>query len=263
MRVVVLTQVPPVAFGYAAIAAALGHEVVAVVVPRPTADDPQRFLDAAPEGADVVFPATKRSLAPLLRAYDADVGLCTGFSWLVPQEAIDVPRLGIVNGHPTLLPRGRGPHPFAWAVRNGDTEIGLTYHFMDASFDTGNVLAQKAIPFEPEETEETLVPKLEAAAQELLPQVFAKLEAGDPGTPQGGGDYQTFFEPGYAHIDVTRSREEVHRQVRAWSFVPDRFRTGPLHGDLRIARTSLTEVDGAERIDCADGPLWIVEYGTK
>lgn len=262
MRVVLLTQVAPVAFGYKALATALGHEVPAVIVARParSADD---FFEAVGEGTDVLFPASKRSLAPLLRCYEPDVGLCTGFPWLVPQEAIDVPPLGIVNGHPTLLPHGRGPHPWAWAVRNGETEIGLTYHFMDASFDTGNILAQKAVPFYPEDTEETLVPRFEAAAQELLPEVFAKLEAGDPGTPQEGGDYQHPFEPEYAVIDTTRTAAEVHRQVRAWSFMSQRLRQGPvLERDgsrIRVVRSSLDEIEGAERVDCADGPLWIVE----
>ncbi len=61
-----------------------------------------------------------------------------------------MPRLGIVNGHPSLLPHYRGPIPVAWAVRNGETEIGLTYHLMDEQFDTGNVLAQAPIPLDDE-----------------------------------------------------------------------------------------------------------------
>ena len=212
---------------------------------------------------DVIFVESKHDLAPLLREHGADVGLCTGFPWLVPKEAIDTPRLGIVNGHPTLLPHGRGPFPWAWAVRNGDAEIGMTYHFMDAGFDTGNVLVQKAIPFAADEREETLLPKLQAAAAELIPQVFEKLEAGDRGTPQSEGVYQHPFEPEYATLDTSRPAAEVHRQVRAWEFMPVRHRTGPTHGDRRIVRTSLTEVDGAERIECADGPLWIVESATS
>jgi methionyl-tRNA formyltransferase len=259
VRVAILTQVSPVAVGYSEIAVALGHEVVAVVVPRVGLHDPGAFMDVP---GDVVFAKTKRSLAPLLRAYAPDVALCTGFPWLVPQEAIDVPPLGIVNGHPTMLPKGRGPFPWAWAVRNDEREIGFTYHFMDAEFDTGNVLVQKPIPLAVDETEETLIPKLQAAVGELLPQVFAMLEAGERGTPQVGGDYQQPFEPEYALLDTAQTAAEAHRQVRAWSFVPERHRAGPRHGGRRIVRSSLTEVEGAERIECGDGPLWIVESVT-
>jgi methionyl-tRNA formyltransferase len=216
------------------------------------------FIDAA-GGADITFAASKRSIGPLLRAYEADVGLCTGFPWLITQDAIDVPPLGIVNGHPTLLPKGRGPHPWAWAVRTGETEIGMTYHYMDATFDTGNILAQKAIPIGADDTEETLIPHFQQAAVELLPVVFAKLEAGDPGVPQGEGEYQPAFEDDYAVVDPSRGAAEVHRQVRAWSFMPESRRIGPLLDGRRLVRTSLAEVEGAERIDCGDGPLWIVE----
>ena len=258
MRVVVITQIVPVAEGYTQLATALGHEVPAVIVGRPYHEPADAFV-AASAPADVVFAASKHSIGPLLRAYDADVGLCTGFPWLIPQEAIDVPRLGIVNGHPTLLPKGRGPNPWAWAIRNGESEIGMTYHYMDATFDTGNILAQKAIAIGPDDTEETLVPRFQAAAQELLPEVFAKLEAGDPGVPQVGGEYQHAFEDEYAVADLSQPAAEVHRQVRAWSFMPERRRIGPVVNGRRLVRTSLTEVPGAERLDCGDGPLWIVE----
>jgi methionyl-tRNA formyltransferase len=258
MRVVILTQIVPVVEGYSELAAALGHDVPAVIVGRPFHETPEAFILAAGK-ADVVFAASKWTIGPLLRAYDADVGLCTGFPWLIPQEAIDVPPLGIVNGHPTLLPRGRGPHPWAWAVRNGETEIGMTYHYMDATFDTGNILAQKAVPFGPDDTEETLIPRFQAASAELLPEVFAKLEAGDPGVPQEGGEYQQAFEDDYAVVDLTQAAADVHRQVRAWSFMPERRRTGPVLDGRRLLRTSLVEVEGAERLDCADGPLWLLE----
>jgi methionyl-tRNA formyltransferase len=258
MRVVVITQIVPVAEGYTQLATALGHDVPAVIVGRPYHEPADVFV-AASGAADVVFAASKHSIASLLRAYGADVGLCTGFPWLIPQEAIDVPRLGIVNGHPTLLPKGRGPHPWAWAIRTGETEIGMTFHYMDATFDTGNILAQKAIPIRPEDTEESLLPHFQAAAQELLPEVFAKLAAGDPGMPQVGGEYQQEFEPEYAVVDRSQPAADVHRQVRAWSFMPERHRIGPVLEGRRLVRTSLAVVDGAERLDCGDGPLWILE----
>ncbi|HST15643.1 MAG TPA: formyltransferase family protein [Gaiellaceae bacterium] len=258
MRVVLLTQIVPVVEGYSEVADALGHEVPAVIVGRPFHQPAEAFIAAA-GSADVVFAASKHSIAALLRAYDADVGLCTGFPWLITQEAIDTPPKGIVNGHPTLLPKGRGPHPWAWAIRAGETEIGLTYHFMDATFDTGNILAQKAIPIGPDDTEETLIPHFQAVAGELLQEVFAKLEAGDPGVPQGEGEYQQMFEPEYAVVDLSQPAAEVHRQVRAWSFMPERSRSGPVLDGRRLVRTSVTEVDGAEQIDCGDGPLWILE----
>jgi methionyl-tRNA formyltransferase len=269
-RVVLITVLPVVAQGYAQIIRSLGHEAVAVIDPRrrvpgapPTPFAAEHVADDPPE-LDVLFAATKHSIAGLLRAYEPDLALCTAFPWLIPAAAIAVPKHGIVNGHPSLLPRYRGPFPIAWAIRNGEQEIGLSYHLMDAQFDTGNVLAQKPIPLAEDETEETLFQQFPDLTAELLPLVFDRLARGDRGEPQQGGEYQSEFEDDYRFVDLTQTAAEVHRQTRAWSFVPPvRPEMGPiLERDgtkVRLLRTSLTEVAGADRIDCADGPLWIVE----
>jgi methionyl-tRNA formyltransferase len=270
-RVVIITVLPVVAQNYAQIVRTLGHEPLAVIVPRrrapgapPTPFAAEHVADD-PHELDVLFAATKHSIAGLLRAYEPDLALCTGFPWLIPAEAIAVPKHGIVNGHPSLLPRYRGPFPIAWAVRNGEQEIGLSYHLMDAQFDTGNVLAQKPIPLAEDETEETLFRQFPDLTAELLPIVFERLARGDRGDPQvGEGEYQSAFEDDYRFVDLAQTAAEVHRQTRAWSFVPPILPgMGPIlerdGTSVRLLRTSLTEVPGADRIDCADGPLWVVE----
>ena len=79
-----------------------------------------------------------------------------------------MPKLGIVNGHPSLLPRYRGPSPVSWAIRNGETEIGYTLHHMDAELDTGPILAQGSVTLDDEHSWEELEPKLVPAVGELL-----------------------------------------------------------------------------------------------
>lgn len=270
MRVVLITALPGVARGYAEIVRALGHEPVGVIIPRrrlpgapPTPFAAEHVADD-PHELDVLFAASKHSIAPLLRAYEPDLALCTGFPWLIPAEAIDAPKHGIVNGHPSLLPRYRGPFPVAWAVRNGETEFGLSYHLMDAQFDTGNVLAQTRLPLSDDATWETLQAQFAEVAPALLAEVFDRLARGDRGEPQEGGEYQSRFEDDYRFVDLTQNRADVHRQVRAWSFVPPILpELGPIlerdGTSVRLLCTSLTEVAGAERLDCADGPLWVVE----
>ena len=257
-RVIIVTSVPPVAVGYTEIVRGCGHEAVAIVTPR-AGGMTGAHLEHDPEDLDLVFAASRKSLARIFRGYEADLAVCTGFPWLIPAEAIDALSVGIVNGHPSLLPRYRGPFPLAWAVRNGETEVGMSYHLMDAAFDTGNLLAQKAIPLEGEWSMDELVPKLQAASIELLPQALARLAAGDRGEAQSGGDYQSHFEDEYAVVDLARTAAEVDRQVRAWAFVPPFAQKGPILEGRRLIVTSVTEVDGAERIECADAPLWIAE----
>ena len=271
-RVVIVSQIPRIAQGYAELLRAIGHEPVAHLAARFPArfDSPRarefagKLLAEGPQDLDLVYPATRDGVASVLRSYEPEVLLCTAFPWRLPAEALAVPRIASINGHPSLLPKYRGPTPMGWAVRNGETEIGMTYHVMDETFDTGGILAQKAVPLDDDETLDSLWPKLGAASAELLPVVFERLARGEKGDPQEGGDYQSLFDDDYAFVDLSQTASEVHTQTRAWRLAPvGKGERGPIlkrDGErIRLVKTSLTEVDGVERLYCADAPLWIVE----
>ena len=142
MRVVLISQVAPAVEGYARCCARSGHEPVALLCSREHAErygELERRSSATRRPSSTSScPATRERIAPLLRALRARLVLCVGFPWKIPPDALAVPRHGIVNGHPSLLPRYRGPSPVSWAIRNGETEIGFTFHYMDAELDTGN-----------------------------------------------------------------------------------------------------------------------------
>ena len=267
MRVVLISRILPAVIGYSGFLRDLGHEAVALMCTRERADRYGGLTDLlvdAPAELDVLIPASRDRIAPLLRSLDADLALCTGFPWKIPADALTVPTHGIVNGHPSLLPRYRGPSPVAWAIRNGEREIGFTLHYMDAELDTGNVLGQVRVPLDDECGWEDLEPKFGPAIGEIFPEVLERVERGDPGDPQAEADatYFSFFEPEYAWIDWSRPAAEIARQVRAWCFhspvVPHGALT-ELDGEtVRVLRVSLEEAEGRE-MRCGDGTLWIVE----
>ena len=267
MRVVLVSQIPPAAHGLKAMLGGLGHEPVALLCTREGAgrygDDFGGLVRDAPEELDVVIPARREGIAPLLRRYDPDLLLCVGFPWKIPAEALAVPRLGSVNGHPSLLPDYRGPSPVAWAIRNGETEAGFTFHRMDAELDTGAILAQGTFPLEDEHSWDELTPKLEQIVAELLPVALERIERGDPGDPQTGGRYFSFLEPEYAWIDWAKPAEDIRRQVRAWRFAGGRTEPrgalAELDGEtVRVLRVSLDPADGRP-VECGDGTLSVVE----
>ena len=80
-----------------------------------------------------------------LASYEPDILCVACFSHLIPRSIIDLPRLGCLNVHPSLLPANRGPVPLFWTFRNGDHETGVTIHFLDETMDTGDILAQERI----------------------------------------------------------------------------------------------------------------------
>jgi methionyl-tRNA formyltransferase len=268
MRVVLVSQIPDAVAGYTQALRALGHEPVALLCTR---DHAGRYgnafealvMDAASE-LDVVIPANREGIAPLLQRYEPDLLLCGGFPWKIPPDALAVPRLGAMNGHPGLLPEHRGPSPVAWAIRNGENEVGFTFHRMVAELDAGPILARGTAPLDDEHSWEELTPKLIGLVGELFPVAIARIEAGDPGDPQESeGRYEPFFEDEYVWIDWSSPAEEIHRQVRAWRFASA---TGSRPGALtelegetvRVLRTSLEPAEGRE-LACGDGKIWVVE----
>jgi methionyl-tRNA formyltransferase len=264
VRVAIVTRVPPVLLGFHATVVDLGHEPVALLTLAGESPFGAELFASVPPGLDVLIPGRRARIAPLLEAVRPDLVVCMGFPWKVPADALAVPPLGWLNGHPSLLPRHRGPVPVAWAIRGGDEELGITFHFMDAELDTGPIVAQRTFPLgefaEPDELYASMGPVVGDALHEAL----EKIAAGERGTPQPeGGEYETFFTEDDVHLDLTRPAREVNRLVWAWHFtIPNGTERGALlelDGEtVRVLQSSLEEVDGARRIECTDAPLWLV-----
>jgi methionyl-tRNA formyltransferase len=272
-RIALITTVTPIVEFIVPALRGFGHEPVAIISarrsgpPPPTREFAELSDSSAPSGLDVMLARDKWSMEPLLRACRPDLAICWGFPWRIPVAALEVPRLGSINQHPAMLPRHRGPIPISWAIRDGDAHYGMTWHRMDANLDTGGILAQTKVPMADDDfTYEVLGPRLLRAALDLLPQVFERIAAGDPGDPQPaeGSTWAGHFGEDYATVDWRQSARAIHNQVRAWAFVTA---TNPVLGPIaeldgervRLRRTSLVDPgDGARRVETGDGPIWIV-----
>jgi methionyl-tRNA formyltransferase len=272
VRAVLFSMIAPAIVGLSDAARGAGIDPVAVITPHETRseEDVERraaILAETPEDVDVCFVRDKASLLRLTRAYEPTIGLCAGYRWLLPPEVLAVPELGVVNSHPALLPRHRGPYPFAWAVREGDADLGLTLHLMDETFDTGPVLAQGSRPMPSDQRIPVLVPVLQELARELYPDALRRVLAGERGVPQRseGATWAGPFGEDYVDLDTGRTRAELLRQVRAWGMMFDRSVVGPIAAvdgrRLRVVDASPDAPEDADtlRLDAADGPLWLTE----
>jgi methionyl-tRNA formyltransferase len=270
-RVVIVTRIPPVLAGFDAVVREAGHEPVALLTMRnvdgrygPLSLTEELVMGAA-EDLDVLLPARRDRIAPLLASVEPDLIVCMGFPWKIPADALAVPRLGWINGHPSLLPLHRGPLPVAWAIRHGDEEVGITFHRMDADLDTGPILSQRTIPLGEPELPEVFYPPRGPVIVAALAEALERLAAGDEGTPQpDGGSYESFFSEDDVWLDLSRPAGEAHRLAWAWlyAFSPGGTRGALLELDgtpVRVLATSLVEVEGAAQVECADAPLWIVQ----
>ena len=274
-RAVMVCTIKPIADALSGALRDLGHEPVALLAARRgIGDEPPPFLQltasSAPEGVDLLFARDKHAIERLVRAYEPDLLTCWGFPWKIPQVALDVPRLGSINMHPALLPRHRGPIPLAWALRDGDAAWGSTWHRMDAELDTGNVLVQTTIPIEDDDVDiAEFGPRLLAAGVGMLPRALERVAAGDPGDPQpddGASWAGHFADDDYVRIDWSHDARLIHNQVRAWHLTFGmsglRAPVAELDGEqVVLLQTRLTDPgSGARRVECGDGPIWVVQH---
>jgi methionyl-tRNA formyltransferase len=292
-RIALLSVAPDVVVSFGQLLQDRGHEVVAVVMPPgpegPVAQNAlkwsviHRVIQEAPRTADILIASKRSRLAPLLKAVQPDLLLTFFFPWRVPAEALAVPTQGAINVHPSLLPRYRGPNPLGWTLRNGDPEVGLTFHRMEPQFDTGPILAQGSQPISDEESVDAIATKVMDMSLELLPQALSRVAWGDVGEPQSEAEASQagHFEDAYREINWSEPARAVHRRVRAcrmssWRDGVPCVAMGTLEGHrLQVITTSLLQEAAPERraepgsvlerqgasilVQCGDGPLWITQ----
>ncbi len=112
-----------------------------------------------------------------LTALKPDAIIIVGYGRIVPQWMLDLPPLGNINLHASLLPKYRGAAPIQWAIACGETVTGVTTMKIDAGLDTGDILQQQEVSIVPDDTAETLASKLAAIGAELVVETLRGLQA--------------------------------------------------------------------------------------
>lgn len=155
-----------------------------------------------------------------LRALHADLMVVAAYGLLLPQAVLDIPQLGCVNIHASLLPRWRGAAPIQRAILAGDQESGVTIMQMEAGLDTGPMLHRLKCPIHPNDTGGDLHDRLAGLGAEALLEVLPGIADGTVvATPQedSQASYAAKLEKEESRIDWSRSAEEIGRMVRAFN----------------------------------------------
>jgi methionyl-tRNA formyltransferase len=113
-----------------------------------------------------------------LTAIKPDAIIVVGYGRIIPQWMLDLPPLGNINLHASLLPKYRGAAPIQWAIANGEAVTGNTTMRLDAGLDTGDMLLQRELAIHPDDTAETLAPPLAAMGADVLVETMQAIEAG-------------------------------------------------------------------------------------
>src|SRR5580704_4632540 len=229
---------------------------IALVVTQP--DRPKgRGLELAPSpvkqsalqlGLSVTQPdkiKTNDEFRAQLTALKLDAIVIVGYGRIIPQWMLDLPPLGNINLHASLLPKYRGAAPIQWAIAKGETITGVTTMRLDAGLDTGDILLHREIPIAPTDTAEALAPKLAALGANLIVETLRELQNGAV-RPRPQDHAQATLAPILTKedglIDFYRPASEIMNRMRGfqpWPGAYTKFRGKNLQV-WRVAATDLT-----------------------
>lgn len=214
------------------------HEVVGVVTQpdkkkgRGKKISPTPVKVAAQQAGITVLQPTKIKTSEFqdsLRSLQPDLIVVVAYGRILPAEILELPRLGCINVHGSLLPRHRGAAPVQWAVLAGDTEAGVTIMQMDVGLDTGDILLPASIKVDDGETAGSLFTKLSVlGARTLIQALELQLQGKLQATTQDHGKATKAppLNKEQGIIDWSKPAEELHRLIRgldpwpsAYSFI--------------------------------------------
>ena len=244
------------------------HQIVAVYTQPDRPAGRGKKLTASPvkelalnHSLEVLQPASLKGIEAQqqLSNYDADLMIVVAYGLILPQAVLDIPRLGCINVHGSLLPKWRGAAPIQRAVEAGDQETGICIMQMEAGLDTGPVISVARCPIEPEDTSGSIYQKLSALGAPTLLTALEKIEAGVAIAEQQDNSLSTYaskIDKSEALIDWSISADVLARRIRAFNPFPATY--SHIGGDrVKIWQAHATDADSSR----AAGT--IIEAGDK
>ncbi|RAP78124.1 methionyl-tRNA formyltransferase [Paenibacillus montanisoli] len=208
---------------------AAGHTVELVVTQPDRPKGRKKTLTPPPvkeaallRGLPIAQPEKLRGSGTVQQIADLqpDLIVTAAYGQILPKAVLDVPRLGCINVHGSLLPRYRGGAPIQRAIINGETMTGVTIMYMAEGLDTGDMISAVQVPIDEDDTSGTLFAKLTEAGAKLLGETLPAIEAGTAGRTAQNHEEAT-YAPNLTRdderIDWTRPARSVYNQVRGLS----------------------------------------------
>jgi methionyl-tRNA formyltransferase len=163
-----------------------------------------------------------------LAEINPDAIIVVGYGRIIPQWMLDLPQLGNINLHASVLPNYRGAAPIQWAIANGETITGNTTMRIDAGLDTGDILLQEELAIAPNDTSETLAPRLAVMGADLMVKTLRAVQAGtieprkqDPAR----ASLAPILKKEDGLIDFSRSATEITNRMRGFQPWPGAYTT--------------------------------------
>jgi methionyl-tRNA formyltransferase len=210
-----------------------------------------------------------------LRRLQPDLILVVAFGQMLSQEVLDIPSLGVLNVHASLLPKYRGAAPINWAIINGDTETGITIMWLTLEMDAGDIFLQKSEAIRADDTAGTLGARLADTGASLLVEALQAVEKDNiirKPQPTQGITFAPALTKELPRLDFSRPAAHLHCLIRGLDPKPGAFtlyqdkilkvfrpQIGSRRPHLPPPGTVLQVSPAGVEVACGDGTLWLQE----
>ena len=180
----------------------------------------------------------------VLKSLRPDICVVVAYGRIIPKDMLDVPPMGMINVHGSVLPKYRGSAPIQWSVLNGDEFGGVSTMYLDVEMDTGDIIYSEKTPIGDYETSGELYDRLSFIGADLLIKTLKDIEAGiAPRIPQNSGDasYVSMLDKSMSPIDFSKSARMIIKQI--CGLQPWPVATAELGGEiLKIFSAEFTDI---------------------
>jgi len=202
-------------------------------------------------GIEICQPEKIESCKLKIENCKPDLIIVAAYGQILPKEILEIPKNGLLNVHPSLLPKYRGPAPIQTAILNGDKKTGVTIILMDEKIDHGPIINQRALEIEKNETATTLQNKLAEFGASLLLETIQKWQKGMLKTyPQDEtkATYTKILTREDGRVNWKKTAQALEKEVRAYTLWPESFtsweRRGGLIFRIKILKTRIQKSTG-------------------
>ena len=220
-------------------------------------------LFATENNITVHQPTTTNEMRTVIEKYSDPIGVLVSYGRIIPKEIIDLFSPGIINIHPSLLPKYRGPSPIESAIINGDTKTGVTIMQLQKAMDAGPIYIQEELPLRGNETQSKLYETLGRIGAELLVATLPKITDGtlQPYTQdENKASYCSLLSKNDTYINKDEATaQEIDRHIRAYAKFP-KTRVDFYDETRIITKATPTKTPSERTINCKnDTTLEIIE----
>lgn len=254
-----------------------GYTIAAIIVNQTEQESGRkRDLEVAALAKEhqipLLSPLKPVEIANQLTAYKADAAVLVAYGKIIPQSVIDIFPSGIINVHPSLLPKYRGSTPIESAILNGDSETGVTIMRLTSTMDAGPIYAQSIVALKSDQNKQQLADELSDIGAKMIRSLLPDILDGSLtaiNQDDENATYSTLLNKKNGIIDWQDSATDIERQVRAYALWPKSRATigsidcavtkaGANEQQIEIGKTHIT-AEKTVLVGCGQGSLEIIE----